>query len=152
MLRITKSNWQEPTAYASAVLAVALGVYWGATCDPAWISRAGSVVIVCGVLLAASRKIDLLQAKATDFLAAHKVSEFNAIIADYQNSDGTPIREDQATSLRETIYREAQSETEALINQRRRVFKLHEVAIVVAGTIINGFGEWFLKLALCHAT
>lgn len=150
MLRITKLNWQEPTAYTAALAAVAAGLYWGVSCDPAWLSRAGSVVIVCGVLLAASRKIELLQEKVSDFLANHSATEFDAILSEHQNADGTPIGDKQAQNLRETIYRETQSEIAALIDQRRRVFKLHEVGIVVAGTLVNGFGEWLLKLVLSH--
>lgn len=150
MLRITKLNWQEPTAYAAALVAVAAGLYWGVSCDPAWLSRAGSVVIVCGVLLAASRKIELLQAKVSGFLANHSTTEFDAILLEHQNADGTPIRDEQAQNLRKEIYGEIQSEIASLIDQHRRVFKLHEVGIVVAGTLVNGFGEWILKLVLSH--
>lgn len=96
MLRITKLNWQEPSAYTAAV---ATGLYWGVSCDPAWLSRAGSVVIVCGVLLAASRKIELLQAKVSGFLANHSTAGFDAILSEHQNADGTPIGDKQDQNL-----------------------------------------------------
>jgi hypothetical protein len=150
MFRITKLNWQEPTAYVSAIVAIGLGIYVGIKYDPAWLSRAGSVVIVCGVLLAASRKIELLHAKASEYIANHRATKFDALLAEHQNADGSPITHEQGEKLRKEIYGEVQQEISSVIEDRRRVFKLHEVAIVIAGTIINGFGEWSLKVVI-HA-
>lgn len=152
MFRLTKLNWQEPTAYACAFIATALGVYAGLKCEPAWLSRAGSVVVVCGVLLAASRKIELLQAKTDEFIAKHSTTEFDAILAENVNPDGSPITKEQGERLRNKIYAEAQSEIASLIDERRRVFKLHEVAIVIVGTLLNGFGEWIMKVIQTYAT
>jgi len=152
MPRITKLNWQEPTAYGCAVIATIVGAYASIKCDPAWLSRAGSIVIVCGVLLAASRKIELLQAKVAGFIANHSATEFDAILAEHKNPDGSSISKSQGEKLRKEIYAEAQSEIASLIEERRRVFKLHEVAIVIAGTLINGFGECGMKIIQSYAT
>lgn len=152
MARLSKLNWQEPTAYGCAAIATALGIYAGIKCDPAWLSRAGSVVIVCGVLLAASRKIELLQAKVSEFIANHSTAEFDTLLAEHKNPDGSPISKERGEALRKEIYAEAQNEVASLIDERRRVFKLHEVAIVIAGTLINGFGEWCIKVIQTYAT
>jgi hypothetical protein len=144
---MSKLNWQEPTAYATSVAAIAVGIYLGHPCEAAWLSRAGSVVVVIGVLLATSRKIELLRKKANALITNHQYTEFQNLVAEFQNQDGTPISESQAAQLKEKIYSEAYSETEELIQERARIFKMHEVIIVIAGTLLNGFGEWLMKLA-----
>jgi hypothetical protein len=144
----TKLNWQEPTAYAASVVALAVGLCLGWVCDPAWLARAGSVVIVNGVLLASSRKIDLLYEKVKALVNAHRASEFQAVLSEFINRNGTAITSAQAEALERRIYGEAHEEISMLVEERRRIFKLHEVVLVVAGTLVNGFGEWALKLAM----
>ena len=34
-----------------------------------------------------------------------------------------------------------------LFKQRRRLLRIHEVAIVVTGTLVNGFGAWLVRSA-----
>ena len=147
-MQITQLNWQEPTAYAASIAAFVAGIFLGQAYDPAWLGRAGSVIIVCGVLLAASRKIDILHIKAKALIESHREKEFQSLLAEFTNSDGSPITTEQAKELKQCIYAEAEKDIGALIEERRHVFKLHEVSIVVAGTLINGFGEWALKTVL----
>lgn len=152
MPRFTKLNWQEPTAYVCAAVAIGVGLYAGIKCDPAWLSRAGSVVIVCGVLLAASRKIELLHAKAAELIDEHSDKEFDALLAQHQKPNSSPITEEQAKKIRKQTYDIVNNKITTLIEERRRIFKLHELAIVIAGTLINGFGEWAIKVIQSHAT
>ena len=144
MRPLTKLNWQEPVAYAASIVVFVLGLALGKIYDPAWLGRAGSLVIVCGVLLAASRKIDILHIKARALIEAHREREFKSILSEFNSPDGSPITAEQAKELEQRIYAEAEKELGGLIEERRRVFKLHEVSIVIAGTLINGFGEWAL--------
>lgn len=144
MSLVTKLNWQEPAAYTASIAVVAAGLFFGKAYDPAWLGRAGSVVIVCGVLLASSRKIDILHIKAKTLVETHKKKEFQSILSEFTNPDGSSITAEQAKELREHIYLDAEKDIGELIKERRHIFKLHEAFIVVAGTLINGFGEWAL--------
>jgi hypothetical protein len=147
-MRITQLNWQEPAAYAASIAAFIAGLFLGHAYDPAWLGRAGSVIIVCGVLLASSRKIDILHIKARALIDAHREKEFQPLLSEFTNPDGSPITKDQAKKLKKRIYAEAEKEIGELIEERRHVFKLHEVSIVVAGTLINGLGELTLRTVL----
>lgn len=144
---MSKFNWQEPSAYTTAIAATAIGIYLGHVCEAAWLSRAGSVVVVIGVLLVTSRKNEILQKKATDFISVHRDTQFKNVLDEFENQDGTPIAEDRAAKLKEQIYSEMNSMVEEIYQERARVFKMHEVAIVIVGTLLNGFGEWLMKLA-----
>ena len=144
---MSKLNWQEPMAYVASVAAIVVDLYLSHVCEAAWLSRAGSVVVVIGVLLATSRKIELLRKKASELISKHRDTEFEKVTAEFQNQDGTPISDGQAAQLRAKVYAEMNVEVEELIQERARVFKMHEVVIVIAGTLINGFGEWLIKLS-----
>ena len=147
-MRITKLNWQEPAAYTASIGALFAGLVLGYSYDPVWLGRAGSVIIVCGVLLAASRKIDILHDKSKELIAEHRKKMFPEILSEFTDADGSPISPEQAKKHEQRIYDETTNDVGALIEERRHVFKLHEVSIVVAGTLINGFGEWGLKTVL----
>ena len=144
----TKLNWQEPSAYAASIAVLVAGLALGKVYDPAWLGRAGSLVIVCGVLLAASRKIDILHIKAKTLIEDHREREFPSVLSEFNNPDESPITAEQAENLKQHVYAEVEKDLGALIDERRHVFKMHEVSIVVVGTFINGFGEWALRIVL----
>lgn len=148
MSRITEFNWQEPTAYIVSITSLVLGISLGLAYDPAWLGRFGSVIIVCGVLLAASRKFDVLHAKALAVAKAHRREKFSAILSEFQNADGSPISSESAAELEERVYSDAEKEIATELDRRRRVFKIHEVSLVILGTLTNGFGEWVLRTAV----
>ena len=144
---LNRHNWHEPAAYVSSSLAVITGALLGFSCDPDWLGRAGSVVICVGVLLAASRKVDRTE----------------EAIAMQQRQFKEAMRPHVAGVLRETTAREptwaeinvAEAEIESnvpdtitpLLKRKRRALRMHEVSLVVLGTLINGFGSWLIRSA-----
>ena len=151
MWKVLKASWHEPAAYAAACLAGWLGICLGIANDPAWLGRAGSLIIVCGVLLAMSRKIDLLHAKTTNFLERHFRTDARGTYLDEAKKAGRPVpSEDEINARLQEIAGEATSQIGILIDERRRVFKLHEVTLVIVGTVVNGFGEWALRQIPSH--
>lgn len=151
MWTLNKSTWHEPVAYACAFVAVALGIWASLTDDPAWLSRSGSVVIVVGVLLASSRKIDELHERVLKFVDGFRAANPNEVRGEYRSLKGKEPTEAEVRALENAVYESAKSDIGEVIEERRRVFKLHEVALVVAGTLVNGFGEWLMKLVIAHA-
>jgi hypothetical protein len=37
-----------------------------------------------------------------------------------------------------------------MLKKRRRILRLHEVGLVVSGTLINGFGPWLIRCAALY--
>jgi hypothetical protein len=144
MWKPTSLNWQEPAAYAASLMALAGGLYLGLACDKDWLGRAGSLVIIIGVLLAASRKMDLLHAKVLLFIENYRRKNSSLVRDEMKLILGRDPTDHEVSSVENAIYASAKKELEELIEERRRVFKLHEVALVIAGTFVNGFGPWLI--------
>jgi hypothetical protein len=121
MWRPTALNWQEPTAYLVAIASVALGTYYGTMCDADWLGRAGSVVVVCGVLLAFSRKIDLLHKKTLAFFKAYRQNNPSFVRDELSQILGRVPSANEVEEIESAIYAAADAETALLIDGRRRV-------------------------------
>jgi hypothetical protein len=142
----------EIAAYSIAVLATICGIWAGITCEAAWLGRAGSVVIVAGVALAASRKTETLHEKVLKFTDDHRRGHPNLVRDEYKKIKRAEPTVEELYALEDAIYDSAKEDIAVLMNERRWLFKLHEVGIVVYGTLLNGFGEWLIKGAVRCAT
>jgi hypothetical protein len=142
MWKPTRLNWQEPTAYLVASATLAAGLYLALKCNQDWLARAGSLIIVYGVLLAASRKYDIVQAKMLKLMRDHRKSHPDFIRSALERKLGRRPTDAEAHHEGADFYDEVERDIDEVIQERRRIFKLHEVILVVGGTLINGFGPW----------
>ena len=152
MTRTAKHYTHEIAAYSLAIAATICGVWAGLAYDTAWLGRAGSVVIVAGVALAASRKTETLHEKVLKLMDDHRKSHPNLVREEYRNIKGIDPTPEQIHALESKIYDSVKEDIAVLMNERRWRFKLHEVGIVIYGTLLNGFGEWLLKTVVRCAT
>ncbi|MGE0351055.1 hypothetical protein [Hydrogenophaga sp.] len=122
-------------------MALAVGAWLAWYYDPTWFNRAGSLVIVSGVLLAVSRFHGWVHAEQMK----HLQENFDAIVdtmvwGSVNNSQNLTPEVKQRT---ESVFREQVqhrlAENYAAAKDELRAW---EVLLVVAGTLINGFGDW----------
>ena len=146
MWRPTRLNFQEPLAYLGCFVAASMGWHYGVKNDHDWLGRAGSVMVVIGVLLAASRKVDVLRDKTETFLQKHLNDNSNEVRRGLKERFNKEPTDEEVSLMQNAIYAEARAEIEPLIQQRRRIFKLHEILIVISGTLLNGFGSWLITI------
>lgn len=106
------------------------------------------MVVVCGVLLASSRKIDELHAKTINFINSRRASERLSIKEMMTSSKGTEPSDEEVNEILETVLKDGAAIIGELINERRRVFKIHELILVIAGRLVNGFGPFIAKAVL----
>lgn len=142
---VKRGYWQELTAYVVAGMSLVCGTILAFQFGADWLGRAGSLVIVCGVLLASSRKFDRLQTKVDSFLGDAPAREHETVRIGLVASGMPAPTEEQVKNVAKAIVAEAKDEVDKLIDQRKWVFKWHEVGLVTAGTVVNGFGPWFLQ-------
>ena len=140
----TKHYSHELAAYSLAVIAILFGVWASLKYDPAWLGRAGSVVIVAGVALAASRKTEALHERVLTLMEKHRKGNPHLVRDEYRKLKGADPTNAEARALEDAIYASAKDNIAVLMNERRWVFKLHEVGIVIFGTLLNGFGQWLV--------
>ena len=147
MQKTVSFNWQETLAYSLGIVTLLVGGYFGYTAHPDWLGRAGSLLIVYGVLLASSRKLDLLHAKVLRFIDKFRKENRKLLKDEFVKLHKRQPTEIESLTAELDVYQSAASEIAELIEERRRVFKMYEITLVVVGTVVNGFGPWLIVSA-----
>jgi hypothetical protein len=145
MPKITKYNWQEWAAYLTASLLILAGACMTSPDAPTAINRAGSLVIVTGVILAMSRKYDVLLEEVRRFIALQKDQGIDDAIADIEKKHGMTVPEDKRQEVKRHAEAEMSKDLDHVLYEKRRVLKIHEAIIVIVGTLTNGFGDSAMK-------
>jgi hypothetical protein len=139
-----KARWREIAASAAAALIIYGGIYLALTVKEIWLNRAGALVIIIGVILAASRVNEVLAAKVSTFVEGNFDRVFDETLATLEKEHKEPLSADRRDELKAQIQREMLGEIGSLIEERKRLFKLYEIALVVVGTFLNGLGDWLI--------
>jgi hypothetical protein len=139
-----KARWREITAFALAVLIICGGIYLAITVKDVWLNRAGALVIIVGVILAASRVNEVLSAKVAAFVDGNFDSVFAKTLESLEEELKETLSADRRLDLKSKIRKEMSDKIGSLIEERKRLFKLYEVALLVMGTFLNGFGDWLV--------
>ncbi|GAA5012964.1 hypothetical protein GCM10025794_01160 [Massilia kyonggiensis] len=145
MGRFYKLTWQEPLAYFVSAASLLMGAWFAGKGIADAIASAGAVTVVCGVLLASSRKIDALHTKTINFINSRRESERLSIKEMMTSSKGTAPSDEEVNEVLETVLKDSAGIIAELIDKRRRAFKIHELILVIVGTLINGFGPFIAK-------
>lgn len=134
--------WMDILAWSVSVVVVVGGFYLAWHGSPFWVNRAGSLLVVIGVLLAASRLHDWLQKKSATFVDDNFNVVFEGVTAIIAKTRGknlaVPLRDDLQSTLKNEIHECMTSIFEA----GRARSNLFEIYFVVVGTLLNGFGDY----------
>lgn len=141
-----KARWREITALLVSAIVIAGGIYLAFTIKEVWLNRAGALVIIVGVILGASRVNEVLSAKVTTFVEGSFDRIFLETLASLEEELNEQLSNDRRRNLRERIHKEMVGDIGSLLEERKRVFKLYEVALVVFGTFLNGLGDWLVSI------
>lgn len=147
---ILKSRWREIAAYLVSAFIVLCGGYFSVHYEAVWLNRAGSLVICVGIVFAASRVNEVLSAKVGKFVAENFERVFSTELKRLQEECSQPISAIKQSELKEKLCRDVMGEVGTSLDERKRRFKLHEVIIIIVGTLLNGFGDWLVCLFKCH--
>jgi hypothetical protein len=145
MDRFYKTSWQEPLAYFVSVASLVTGALFAGKGIADAMAGAGAMAVVCGVLLASSRKIDALHTKTINFINSRRESERLSIKEMMTSSKGSTPSDKEVDEIVETVLKDGAAIIGELIDERRRAFKIHELILVIAGTLVNGFGPFIAK-------
>lgn len=119
--------------------------------DYAWngeaisLNRAGALIIIVGVLLAASRFHDWLQAKAGHFVEKVFDTTLKDLMVKVEKESG-PITEERRNTIATTLRHEIHEELNEFFEKEKKRIKHFEVALIVFGTFLNGFGDYVIGL------
>jgi hypothetical protein len=132
----------ESFALLTSALFVAAGAFLAWSFDPAWLNRAGALVIIVGVLLAASRFQEWIQSKFMSFFQANFDSSFDDAIAESVLALTTEEREELKTEVKPLVHKKISE----MVEDSKHRLKAWEVWLVVIGTFLSGFGDFIVSV------
>lgn len=135
----------EKAAVVLCTASLAAGLILACLFEPAWMNRAGSVVIVIGVLLATSRLADITESKVQKLIGDNFEKGMGDAIRSIEEAHGHSLDNEQRAALHKGVYDSMTKGFAELFENWRRRVKRYEVSLVVAGTLVNGFGDWAFR-------
>jgi ABC-type nickel/cobalt efflux system permease component RcnA len=138
--------WLDTSALVLSTLVLAGGAYLAWTKDKVWLNRAGSLIIIIGVAVAATRFHEWLQSKANDFIEENYNSIFNDTAESIEKEGGITLSEQDRDRLHSKLKTHVQQHLAAVVEQDKRRVSLYEIYLVIAGTFINGFGDYAIAM------
>ena len=141
----------------SAIVLVVGGVLAWKT-NPAWLNRAGSLIIIVGVLLAASRFHEWIAQKVSETIEKNPELLFQKVLAIVERKKGVPLSDEERTTALENIKEEYKNKEEltsymhSLIEPEKKRLKLWEIYLVIGGTFLNGFGDYIISVLKANGT
>lgn len=141
---------------ASGIVLVVGGVLAWQT-NPVWLNRAGSIIIIIGVLLAASRFHEWMVQNVSESIQKNPELFFQEALAVSKKQKGAPLTDDERTSVLANIkaYIDKEGLTNymnSLIEPDKKRLKLWEIYLVVGGTFLNGFGDYIISILKANGT
>ncbi|MCK4155511.1 hypothetical protein [Ralstonia pseudosolanacearum] len=134
-------------ALTMSLMVFLIGIRLAWTNNPAWANRAGALITIIGVLLAASRFHEWIKVVANNFVDRN-IDGASAFVMDYIKIEhGKDISGDTLNNLRSYVKSELKEMIASLIEDDKKRFKLYELYLVIFGTFLNGFGDYLICLA-----
>lgn len=148
----------EIFALLASGIALVVGGVLAWQSNPAWLNRAGSIIIMVGVLLAASRFHEWVVQKVSESIEKNPELFFQKALAVSEKQKGAPLTDEERTSVLAYI-KEEYTDKEGLTNYLnssiepdKKRLKLWEIYLVVGGTFLNGFGDYIISILKANGT
>jgi hypothetical protein len=138
-----------------ALLCATVAVVWCSLLawfvDPPWLNRGGALVIIVGVLLAASRFQEWVQQKLATFMETN----FDSIADDALRTvekEARPLSDAERSTIKAQMKVTIHKNFAEIFEADERRLKAWEVWLVVLGTFLNGFGDFLIRFLKSYGT
>ncbi len=135
----------EVWALFFAGITLLLGSYAAWTNQAVWLNRAGAIIVIIGVLLAASRFHEWVRSKVSKFIDDDFDSIAKSAIGAVEREAG-PLDAERRSTIMAEVRAETFAELDQIFEQDKKRIKNLEVGLVVLGTFLNGFGDYVVGL------
>lgn len=142
-----RSTWLERIIVALCVIFALGGATLGLLCDPAWLNRAGSLIIVVGVVAASVRLQDVLTSQIERFRALNEEEQLQKLYQEHESFFGRPLDSTYKKGLESLVKKGLSSMFSAYVERRVQRLKKFELSILIIGTLVNGFGDFIIRTA-----
>ena len=141
----------EVLAIFFAASSLLIGSYTAWKCEAMWLNRTGSLIVIVGVLLAASRFHEWVRAKVATFIEQNYDSIIQSAINTVER-DSAPLTGERRSAILAEVQAETLAELDDIFDGDKRRIKNLEVILVILGTFLNGFGDYLISLLKSHVT
>ncbi|GAB2843223.1 hypothetical protein GCM10027277_08260 [Pseudoduganella ginsengisoli] len=135
----------EVWAASAAVVALLWGCYAAWTKQPIWLNRMGAIIIIIGVLLAASRFHEWVRSKVSDFIDQDFEVIAKSALCALERETG-PLSDEKRGRIIAEVRAETLADLDQIFEEDKKRIKNLEVILVVFGTLLNGLGDYFVEL------
>ncbi|OIQ91940.1 hypothetical protein GALL_261440 [mine drainage metagenome] len=141
-------HFPEFCALTAFAVILSSGSYLSWNYDPVWLNRAGTLIEIIGVLLAASRFHEWIRQKASN----EEEQIFQTALTRIEAKAGEAISEEERSKLRATFNELLYDQLNAVCEPHKRRIKLWEIYLVICGAFLSGFGDYIVALLKSYGT
>ncbi|KQT67845.1 MULTISPECIES: hypothetical protein [unclassified Pseudomonas] len=136
-----RTSWLERIIVGICVAIAICGALAGYFYDPPWLNRAGSVIIVIGVIAASVRLQEVLTSQISRFREMSDEKQLQELYEVHERFFGRPLDAAYKKGLESLVNKGLETMFANYIERRVKRLKSVELSILIAGTLINGFGD-----------
>jgi len=129
-----------------AALLFVVGFALGYFKEAVWLNRFGSLIIVCGVVMAAIKLSDILDDQIERFMNKNHEQQAEQVMDVNRSFFRGSLPEGYEEKLRAELRKQVLAVFTTYKKRRLDRFKNVEVNVLVFGTLTNGFGDWVICL------
>jgi len=112
--------------------------------NPVWLNRAGSLIIIVGVILAVNRIHEIFENRFIKLLDGEDEKIIQEVLTEHKVDK--PLSSEQRAKLKEVIQTKFADALRSVTLSRKIIFKYFEVWLIIVGTFLNGFGDYIVCL------
>lgn len=143
-MKVRTSNLERISVGLALALTVA-GVLMGSYCDPTYLNRFGSLIIIVGVVITAIKLSDIIDKQFEVVVSKHHNEQMDLLFDAYKSFWGGDLTGAFKDQLRKNV--ELNIANAVADYKKRRIDRLKkvEISVVVFGTFVNGFGDLLIN-------
>lgn len=139
-------HFLEICALTASIVVLSGGSYLSWNYDLVWLNRAGTLIEIIGVLLAASRFHEWIQQKVSDEIKLNEEPIYQEALARVEAAAGEVLSDERRTKFRAAFKEQIFEQLGTVIEPHKRRIKLWEIYLVICGAFLSGFGDYIVAL------
>jgi len=140
-------KWHDLIAgVVSTIALIVAGIYLAFHYQPVWLNRAGSLIVIIGILLAVNRVHKIFENRFIEMFDKDGDKVLSDIIELTEKRVDKPLTAAQVANLKGLARIALVRQLPAVTTERKHIFGYFEVWLVIIGTFLKGFGDYLVCL------
>jgi hypothetical protein len=158
--RFVGKHFPEILALSASLVVLSVGTELAFSSNPVWLNRTGSLIVIIGIILAASRFHEWIAQQVINSIELNPETFSMRALDIYERKNGKTLSDDDRAYFLlniKKLFEEKNGDQQwyktqimSLIEPDKRRLKLYEIYLVVIGTFLNGFGDYIVTMLKSH--